>query len=222
MAGRRIEQTRTRAVVMQAVLVGVLAGSVGLAALAKNYIERATGVTLSSPFEAGTMRLQLPVGWEYQAASDTDASAIFAQSPAGDAPARQIEVHHLSNPQRLAPKELLALPSVLHPSYPRDLAVRSPVAFVVGMTQAPVAGKTGVMIEGYRVASEQGEGTLHEVFIAGAVDGTLVLVKLKSHQGQDAEGGFGDRTLARQVAESVEVIHPLGSGMAEKGGTVSK
>ncbi len=197
--------TGTRRVILQVVLAGVLLATMGLAALTMRSVEAAMEVELSAPQEVVTLRLRLPEGWEYDADVHEQVAAIFGSTPRDQVPRRWLEVHHYANPEGLDPEDYLNVRGVVPPVYPRDLTARSPVARLRWAGSATVAGVRGIMLEGYRVAPDR-DAQYHDLFICGRAGREIILVKLQSMR---SDPGFGDRVLARQIAKSIEIVHPL-------------
>jgi hypothetical protein len=207
---RRQPLTKARWMALQVVLVGVLAATVGLAALVKRGLEGSMDVKLASPATLATLSARLPAGWEYDAEVADAAAVISAHSPRSDDIQRRLDIYHLANPQGLKLEHFLSDPKIFHPDYSRDIRMQSPQAQWQWSGQAGIGGGEGIMLEGLRVPPNSDLDTyFHEVFIAGKVGRDVVIVKLRSTRFGHAESHFGDRMLARKLAESIKVEQPL-------------
>lgn len=204
-----------RRILMQAVLCGLLAITLGLAALATYQKRLALRLVLSDkPVNVGRLSVNLPVGWSPVAISEetSGGDSFFVDEPLGDGkPGRRLTFHRFRTAGLPAPLEQLLRSMMISGA---DLTGgENPHTFPSKVQRLEVAGWPGVMVT--RAISKAGGRRVQKEVLACAIlpPAQAVVIQLDGTGEPDA----ADEELVRQMAETVAVVDLIRS---ESGGTV--
>lgn len=204
---------------MQAALCGVLAITVGLAALATHQKRLALRLVLNAqPVSVGRLRVKLPVGWSPAAISEETSggdSFFVDELPGEGKPGRRLAFHRHRTAGLPAPLEQLLRSSMIGEV---DLTGgENPPTPPSKIQRLEVAGWPGVMVT--RTIGKGGGRRLQKEVLACAIlpPAQAVVIQLDGSGEPDA----ADEELVRQMAETVAVSEAVGFlTRSESGGTV--
>lgn len=208
-----------RRIVLQAALCGLLAITLGLAALATHQKRLALRLTLNDkPASVGRLLVKLPVGWSAAAIAEetTGGDSFFADELLGDGrPGRRLSFHRRRTAGLPAPLEQLLRSSMINDA---DLiGSENPHSPPSKIQRLEVAGWPGVMVT--RSLSRSGGRRIQKEVLACAIlpPAQAVVIQLDGSGEPDA----ADEELVREMAETIQV-YENGSliSRSEPGGTV--
>lgn len=210
---------------MQAALCGLLAITVGLAALATHQKRLALRLPLNdSPVNVGRLRVSLPVGWSAPAISEetSGGDAFFSDELLPDGkPGRRLSFRRTRTAGLPAPLEQLLRSSQVKEEH--LTGSQNPRVIPAKVQNLEVAGWPGVMVT--RINAILGGRRIQKEVLACAIlpPAQAVVIRLDGSGEPDA----ADEELVRQMAEKVAVresggllVRPESGGTVELGGGV--
>src|SRR5689334_7153658 len=105
---RRALPPKIRAIVMQALLVGVFGATVGLAALVTRHVRSSMRVEMGDPKNLGRIAVRLPAKWLSSPVTVEKGDGIEAEEPPGEQVGRRLRVQRQRTSGLIPPLEHLA------------------------------------------------------------------------------------------------------------------
>jgi hypothetical protein len=199
--GRNWLLAHWRRMAMQGALVGVLALSVGLAALVTHQKRQALRLPLAPETPVGRLRVSLPKNWSTPVVSDqpTSGDSVSVEETLPDnIPGRRLFIERVRTGRMMAPLEFL-----LREGYVPEASLTSsePGESVARVQPLDVARWPGVMVT--RAIGSSGSRRAQKQVLACATlpPGQAVVIRLEGPGVADA----ADEVLVRQMAETVRV-----------------
>jgi hypothetical protein len=195
---RRALDPKMRSIVLQSLLVGVFAASVGLAAVVTRWVRMSLRVELGEAKTVGRLVVRLPAQWLSSTSTVDRGEGVEAEEPPSEQQAgRRLKILRQRADGLIPPLEHLTRSGLVKTEVLKSLADGRDG---FGLTNLPVAGWPGQMLT---AVSSPRPGVMHKDVVACATlpGGQAVIVRLEGLGPVDA----ADRELVRQMCETVSL-----------------
>lgn len=209
---RRALPPKIRAIVMQALLVGVFGATVGLAALVTRHVRSSMRVEMGDPKNLGRIAVRLPAKWLSSPAPVEKGDGIEAEEPPGEQVGRRLRVQRQRTSGLIPPLEHLARTGLVKADALKALAEGREGYSIKNL---PIGGWPGQVVT---TTVSPRPGVVHKDVIACATlpGSEAIVIGLEGLGPPDAS----DLELVRQVSETVTLTARPAASIAPPAGPI--